>query len=969
MSIRVEITARPDLLDPRSQALHRQLGDLGVEGVERVEVTDLFFLGGDLDDAAVARLVDELLCDRVVQRAVVRASGDAPPQRLGDGAWTVEVCPKPGVTDTEADTLLESAALVGVAALRQAATGTRYTLHGPLEEATVRRVASSLLANEVVQLWQLGDAVPAPFAPAGDPDPSVALVPLLVADDARLEAISQERRLSLDLAEMRAIQAWYRQQEREPNEIELEMLAQTWSEHCVHKTFKALIDYHEVDTDGQPIGGTQRQVDGLLGEFIRGATEKLDRPWVHSAFVDNAGLVAFTEEWDVALKAETHNHPSALEPFGGANTGVGGVVRDILGVSARPIANTDVLCFGPQDMAFDDLPDGVLHPRRVADGVISGIEDYGNKMGIPTVAGAVCYDPGYTANPLVYCGCIGLLPKGSHPTEARKGDLIVSLGGRTGRDGLRGATFSSMEMTHETGQEAGSSVQIGHPIHEKQLLEVVLRARDAKLYTAITDCGAGGLSSSIGEMAEALGAEVHLERVPLKYPGLRPWEIWLSEAQERMVMAVPAENWPALQALCDAHVVEATALGHFTGEGWLRLHHQGALVAELEMGFLHDGLPRRHLQATWQIQEPKAPTLPELEDLGETLLGVLALPNVRSREEIVRRYDHEVQGGTLGKPLVGVEGKGPGDGTVLVPLDVHPEDGERGLAIGIGVNPRYGQLDPYRMAWAAVDEAVRNAVAVGADPDHVALLDNFCWGNPKLPDRLGALVRCSQGCHDAALAFGAPFVSGKDSLNNEYADASGQRRAIPGTILIHAVGVVPAVSTSPDSALTRAGQALYVLGHTHGELGGSAYVDLHQLEGGEAPRPLGDPMEALRSLHAAITAGHVQACHDCAEGGLAVSLAEMCLGGRLGATANLRLAPHDDGLAEAALTFGESSGRFIIATDHPEALEAHFGDELPLARVGTTTDAPWLTLQNAEGEVTAHVSLDAIEHAFRGHVR
>ena len=334
--------------------------------------------------------------------------------------------------------------------------------------------------------------------------------------------------------------------------------------------------------------------------YIRAATEKVNKPWVRSAFVDNAGIVQFDDQYDLAFKVETHNHPSALEPFGGANTGVGGVVRDVIGVSARPIANTDVLCFGPQDLPFEALPAGVLHPRRIASGVIAGIEDYGNKMGIPTVNGAFFYDPGYTANPLVFCGCLGILPHGSHRTTPQAGDLAVVLGGRTGRDGLRGATFSSMEMDHQTGEIAGSAVQIGHPIHEKQVLEAVLLARDEQLYTAITDCGAGGLSSAVGEMGKDLGATVHLERVPLKYPGLRPWEIWLSEAQERMVLAVPPDNWPRLQALCADLDVEATALGTFTGDGRLRIYYGEQLVGNLDAEFLHDGIPRRYLKAEWK---------------------------------------------------------------------------------------------------------------------------------------------------------------------------------------------------------------------------------------------------------------------------------------------------------------------------------------------------------------------------------
>ncbi|MGC8782613.1 MAG: AIR synthase related protein, partial [Anaerolineae bacterium] len=545
------------------------------------------------------------------------------------------------------------------------------------------------------------------------------------------------------------------------------------------------------------------------------------------------GIIAFDDRFDLAFKVETHNHPSALEPFGGANTGVGGVIRDVIGVSARPIANTDVLCFGPPDLPFAALPAGVLHPQRIADGVTAGIEDYGNKMGIPTVNGAIVYDEGYTANPLVFCGCLGLLPRGAHRNRPQKDDLIVVIGGRTGRDGLRGATFSSMEMDHATGQLAGTAVQIGHPIHEKQALEAVMQARDEGLYTAITDCGAGGLSSAVGEMAAALGAEVHLERAPLKYAGLRPWEIWLSEAQERMVLAAPPARWPRLREICERLDVEAVVLGRFTGDGRLILRYDGRIVGEMDADFLHNGIPRRRLRAVWQrpgqdctaeTQRPGRDWTTDAGDPTRRLLALLASPDIRSKEDVVRRYDHEVQGATVVKPFVGRANAGPGDAAVLdlrfaiggsQASNVEGQTSEvqcQGVALAAGICPARNGMDPYVAAWAAVDEAIRNCVAVGADPDRIALLDNFCWGNPNLPDRLGGLVRSAWGCYDAAVAYGAPFISGKDSLNNEYTGADGRKHAIPGTLLISALGIVPDVSRTVTTALKAAGNRLYLVG-------------------------------------------------------------------------------------------------------------------------------------------------------------
>ncbi|MEO8393675.1 MAG: phosphoribosylformylglycinamidine synthase subunit PurL, partial [Chloroflexota bacterium] len=745
---------------------------------------------------------------------------------------------------------------------------------------------------------------------------------------------------------------YFEAEKRDPSDAELETLAQTWSEHCVHKTFKALIDYTDADT------GETQTIDGLLRTYIRAATEQIDKPWVHSAFVDNAGIVAFDDVWDLAFKVETHNHPSALEPFGGANTGVGGVVRDILGVSARPIANTDVLCFGLPDTPESALPEGTLHPQRIAEGVIHGVEDYGNKMGIPTVNGAVLYHPGYTANPLVFCGCLGLLPRGAHMTGVKDGDLIVVIGGRTGRDGLRGATFSSMEMDTSTSTSAGSVVQIGHPIHEKQVQEVVLKLRDARLYHAITDCGAGGLSSAVGEMAAGVGARVQLETVPLKYPGLRPWEIWLSEAQERMVLAVKPSDWGQLQVICAGQDVEAVQIGIFEATGRLSLAYGEHFVADIAVAFLHDGIPQLHLKAVWHSPEVQALNDPSF-DASKMLLALLAHPNIRSKEAIVRRYDHEVQGGTAVKPLVGEGKHGHGDAAVLVPLDTQRAASEKGVALSAGINPLYGELDPYAMAWAAIDEAFRNLVAVGADPDQVALLDNFCWGSPYLADRMGSLVRSAQGCYDAAVAYSAPFISGKDSLNNEYNDVDGTRHAIPGTLLISALGIVPNVAKTVTTDLKTPVNLLYIVGDTRAEFGGSHLHLLQGLTGGTVPQPVPDAPNRLRALHQAISAGLVRACHDCSEGGIALALAEMCIGGQCGAEIAVPF--------ENQLLFSESLCRFIVEVDPKNA--AAFEQVLagfPFERVGVVSEQDALKITAKDTALV--LKLVDLEMAWRGAV-
>lgn len=919
MIVRVVVTQNGRVPDWRGRDVLAGAQSLGISGLHSASVSDLYFLRGELDAEVIERICIELLCDPVTERYAWQAvTGEAEAAEPG----VIEVAFKPGVTDAVAEQLRRAAGELGANGLEHAATGTRYECAGALGEGELHGLARGLLCNEVVQRYALGRVAPRFLDTAAAPA-QVEVIPLREAGPEELLAISAARRLALDGAEMAAIQAYFRAAGREPTDVEVEMLAQTWSEHCVHKTFRA-----RIVREGAP------DIDGLLRTYIRAATEQANKPWVRSAFVDNAGIIDFGDEYEVSFKVETHNHPSALEPFGGANTGVGGVVRDVMGVSHRPIATTDILCFGPQDLPWEELPPGVLHPRRVARGVVAGVQDYGNKLGLPTVNGAILYDPGYTANPLVFCGCLGLAPKGRHVSNPCPGDRVIAIGGRTGRDGLRGATFSSLVMTHETGAIASTAVQIGDPITEKGALEVVVRARDAGLYTAVTDCGAGGFSSAVGEMARKVGARVDLARAPLKYPGLAPWEIWLSEAQERMVLAVPPEKLGALREVCAEFDVALSDLGEFTGDGRIVVCYEDRVVADIDVDFLHDGIPRRTLHLPAEA-EARVVALPDVEeDYGETLLGLLAHPDIASKEPIIRLYDHEVQGATVVKPLVGVGMDGPSDGAVLRPLETQ---GEMGLAVACGINPAYGVVDAYAMAVACVDEAMRNVVAVGADPERVALLDNFCWGNPLVTDRLVSLVRAAQGCYDAAVAYDVPFVSGKDSLNNEYAGPDGVMRSIPSTLLISAMGIVPDVQHAVTMDLKSEGDVLYVLGETRGELGGSHYALLHGLRGGRPPEAAAAGPWTMRALHSAMVNGLVRACHDCSEGGLAVALAEMAAAGRLGVDVDMASVLHPaEVVAPRELLFGESNGRFVVevAPEDAVAFEAMvFG--APCARVGS----------------------------------
>jgi phosphoribosylformylglycinamidine synthase len=878
------------------------------------------------------------------------------------------------VTDNAAGELLRAAHRIGVTALDAVATGQRYVFSGDVTEADVQKIAHSLLVNHTIQRYALGPIQPE-FIHSLAASTTPEVIELLALDEPGLLALSKARRLSLDAAEMAAVQGYFRALERQPTDAELETLAQTWSEHCVHKTFKAMIEVRDPLFDkslSELPNHRITNIDSLINTYLRRATDEIAAPWVRSAFVDNAGVIAFDDEFDLSFKVETHNHPSAIEPFGGANTGVGGVVRDVLGVSHRPIANTDVLCFGFADQKLEDLPAGVLHPTRIRAGVIAGVEDYGNKLGLPTVNGAIYYHHGYTANPLVYCGTVGIGPKDLRPNTPQVGDRVIVIGGRTGRDGLRGATFSSLTMDAQTGEVAGASVQIGDPITEKGTIEVVERARDQGLYHAITDCGAGGLSSAVGEMSEKLGVKVDLAKVPLKYAGLAAWEIWLSEAQERMVLAVAPENVPALQKICDTYWVELSDIGHFTGDGWLHITYGDTDVVRIAEEFLHNGRPRLHLKA--EIRQPifDKPFIEPSDtefSIKDFLTTLLSHPNLASKSHAIRVYDHEVRGATVVKPLVGVEADGPSDAAVLKPLETK---GTQGFVLANGVNPYLGEADAYAMAVSVVDEAVRNAVAVGADPTRIAILDNFCWGDPRRPEILGTLVQACQGCYDAAKHYGTPFISGKDSLNNEYLGTDGKRHAIPGTLLISSIGIHPDVRQAVTMDLKAPGNLIYLIGEWTPALAGSHAALLAPGFFADCPALTTSPAmpahapQIYRTLHAAMMAGLVRSAHDLSEGGLAVAAAEMCLAGRLGLTLDLTALHADPRLA----LFAETNGCLLVEvapekTAAFEALwEAHDQKQV-ITKLGSVSASPELIVTHAEKSVI-RTPISTLVAAFNG---
>ena len=755
-------------------------------------------------------------------------------------------------------------------------------------------------------------------------------VPLRAASDEELVAISQTRKLALSLEDMRAVQGHYLRMEREPTDVELEVWAQTWSEHCKHRILNARIE-HERD-------GASETLTSLFHTYIRQPSEAImrERPdFVLSAFHDNAGFIKLDDELAVGLKVETHNHPSAIEPYAGANTGLGGVIRDILGAGkgAKPIASLDVFCVGEADTPTSALPEqGVIHPLGILRGIVRGVRDYGNRMGIPTVAGAILFDQGYVFNPLVFCGTAGVIPIADIPKEAQAGDRVLVLGGRTGRDGLRGATFSSASLDAQSREEDQGAVQIGNPIEEKKAADCLLQARQEGLIHFVTDCGAGGLSSAVGEMAETCGAVIELERVPLKASDLTPWEIFLSESQERMVLAVPPEHVPRVMELATAFESECTDIGVMSGDGHLRVRYHDEVICDLQGSLLHDA-PRRNLRGVARATSSAQRIRPD-GDPAAALKGVLGSLNGCSREPIIREYDFEVQGNTLGKPLAGPGADGPADAAVL-----RVEGSAHGIAMGLSVLPAY-RSDPYRMGQATVDEAIRQMVVTGADPDRIALLDNICMGDPDNPAVVGDLVEMIKGMSAAAVECGAPFISGKDSFYNCYDTATGTE-SIPPTLLVSGLGIVARETDITPALIRRTDSVVAVLGETVAELGGSAYATWTKQAGGAVPAWDGArAMCQYRLLYQAICAGDVLAAHDISEGGLLVALAEMGFSLRAGLDVDVDALPVGRDVQLLERLFAESTSRILleIPAEREAAACAHFG-EVPFAILGRTTDA------------------------------
>jgi phosphoribosylformylglycinamidine synthase len=964
--IRIEVKAKQVGDDPTGPGVLSAIRQLGVAGVTEVKAARVFLLQGAegvLTPENVERIAREVLIDPVTETFAVKTgneergtqnaeSGTGNAERgTGNEGRVIEVHLKPGVMDPVAGSC--ETAIGDLLGEKQEAggekpearskkqevpvevrTGRKYELFGEVDEGALRKIAKRLLVNESIEVGYFEAVMPSEFPRGHAYEFKLTHVAIRELTDEQLLELSKKGHLFLDIREMQAIQAYFRQQQRDPTDVELETLAQTWSEHCVHKTLKATVEFTEVERRGavrdggaaKPVGGNGDNlrpsviIDNLIKQTVFKATMDLNKPWTISVFKDNAGVIEFDEENAVCMKVETHNRPSAIEPYGGAATGIGGVIRDVIGtgLGAKPIANTDIFAFADPETEAESVPAGVIHPRRTMNRVVGGVRDYGNRMGIPTVNGAVFFDQRYIGNPLVFCGTVGVMPKKfAEKGKSLPGDHIVVIGGRTGRDGIHGATFSSDVVTNTHADEFSNAVQIGNAITEKKTLDVILQARDqaeGPLYHAITDCGAGGLSSAIGEMGEKVGAAVELHRVPLKYEGLSYTEIWISEAQERMVIAVAPEKVQTVLDLCAAEDVEATDIGVFDGSGNLTLFYEAGgerhKVAEMEMAFVHDGIPKPTRKAVWRAPEHVEPHMDAPKDYAAEVNALLAMPSIASKHWIIRQYDHEVQGNTVIKPLVGATCEGPGDASVVRPV----AGSKKGVVLAVGCQPRFGDIDPYQMALNGIDEAVRNVVCIGGDPERTAVLDNFCWPKCTDPQHLGALVKACQACYDGALAYGVPFVSGKDSLSNEFITEKGERIQIPYTLLISAMSLVDDVAKCVTMDAKKAGDLLVLVGATKRELGGSHYLARRGLVGASVPRVdvVMGPATA-KGVAGLIKAGLVAAAHDLSEGGLAVAAAEMLFAGGLGASIDLAGVPcAEDADEDATLMFAESASRYLL---------------------------------------------------------
>jgi phosphoribosylformylglycinamidine synthase len=1016
---RIEVKYRKGI-DSRGEVIRKKILSLMEDGaifkgrIDSVDLVDVYTVNANPGDAALqaiaSMVTDPITQDRLIDDNFGRRDSD-----FAD--YAIEIGFKPGVTDNVGNTVRK-----GIEAKFGRKMGEGEGVHssqvllvrGDISSEAARQIGETL-ANPLIQniRYKRGGEFQMEGFDAHvprvvlDSAPRESVVDLLGMSDEMLRTIAKKGvidpatgqhrgPLSLDAdnaSAMMVIRDYYRNKGRNPTDVEIECLAQTWSEHCCHTKFAASLD--ENTEDAVP--------KGLLKTYIKAATEKVHErlkadgrgDFLRSVFRDNSGIIKFDNRWAVTDKVETHNSPSALDPYGGALTGIVGVDRDAkgAGLGAMPFSHRFFFCLDnpksrrqlfKRKAGDGTLEDRILSPRSIMDGVIAGVKDGGNKSGIPTPQGGAFFHESYTGKPLVYVGVTGLIPLESagRPSEEKKakpGDLVVMVGGRVGLDGIHGATFSSEAM--DSGSPA-SAVQIGDPITQKKMSDAIVKeARDLGLYNSITDNGAGGLSCSVYEMArECGGADIDLDKVPLKYPGMRPDEILISESQERMTLAIPKGKLESFMDIMRKHDVEATVIGEFNDSGRATASFRGRRVLDINLDFLHNGLPQRHLDTTWtpELYVHDDPDFEEPDELTGTLHRMLKRLNICSKEFIYEQFDHEVQGGSVIKPMVG-EGKVDSDATVTRPV----LDSMRGVVMTQALLPRQSEIDTYDMAVGTIDTAIRNIIAAGGKLGSLALLDNFCWCSSDEPERLGQLKRAAQGCYDAGVFYGAPFISGKDSMFNTFKgfDEKGNPVKIDvlPTLMISGIGIVPDVNRcqTPDAKV--AGDLVYVVGLTEDKLGGSEYYAMvGEEEQGRGKAYIGSNvpkvdkeanLNTYRAMEDAIERSLVASCASVGMGGLGVALAKVAIGGNLGLDIDVdRMyadGAADDVIRLDSLLFSESHGRFVVTVD-PD-IQDEFEDAMQginMSFVGKVTSDGSFVVRHKDEEFV-HTSVGSLAESYK----
>lgn len=978
MAHRIEVVSKGQ--DSRAKVLQSYLEFLDSgKKITRIKVVNVYVIDKDLSESHLEKTA-KLVVNPVVEDYFLNKSVE-----VGNADWALEVGFLPGVTDNVAHTVKEE-----IEDLLSEKFNTKegvYTsrllfLYGSLNEKEAAEIANTL-HNPVIQRVQIKSA--ASYKNDGgmgivvpkvklDEEPKVDEIDLDVSDE-ELAKIGKagipnpdgttRGPLALDLQSMHVIRDYFNTLNRKPTDLELESIAQTWSEHCKHTIFAATLD---------EIKG------GLYKDYIRKATEEIRKKKGKediclSVFTDNSGAIEFDENYMITDKAETHNSPSALDPFGGAITGICGVNRDAIGfgMGAKPIINLYGFCFAdPKDekplYKAKNREQKMLSPKKIMEGIIEGVNVGGNCSGIPTPQGFVTFDDRYKGKPLVFVGTIGLMPKKVNKKsgvekKAKPGDLVVMVGGRVGQDGIHGATFSSEAM--DSGSPA-TAVQIGDPITQKKLSDAIVKeARDMDLYSSITDNGAGGLSCSIAEMAkECGGCEVDLDKVPLKYPGLEPWQIWISESQERMTLSIPKEKWEKFSTLMRKRGVEATVIGKFTDNGRCIVNYNGKTVMDIDLGFLHDGLPHKTLASEGQNINNTPIDIPIPKDLRNTLKEMLARLNICSFEFISTQYDHEVQGGSVLKPLQG-KGNVNGEASVTRPLLSSP----KGVVISQGVYPYYSELNAYNMAACAIDTAIRNAVCAGANLDQLALMDNFCWCSSDEPKRLGQLKEAVIACYDLSTAFETPFISGKDSMFNDFKgyDENDEplKISVPPTLLVSSIGVMDDATKAVSLDAKMPEDLIYVLGTTKNELGGSEYAKMNSVLGGKVPEvEAKKSIKLYRSLTKAIDERLVASAISVTKGGLGVALAKTLIAGQVGAEIDLSKVPNKVD-RDNILLFSESQSRIVVTIDPKNKEEFEkIMQGTDFAEIGKVREKKDLSVKGLSGNITK-IEVSDLEKSYK----